>query len=473
MKLCPVCHTCYEDSARFCVRDGAQLLTGLPGPTLLPGDRFRFLRLLATGRMGDAYLASDAVANHHVLVKALPAHLFSNAESCQQFTANLTRLTTLHAPNLVAYQAVIEMGQGYVALVTEYVVGHDLREELANHQPLSPRRAATVTAGVAQGMAAAHAVGIPHLDLKPENILLFADAETQALRVKVADVGLACLKEGLAGSVTDDTGSEIARLPYYTSPEACQGEALDWRTDIYSLGVIMYEMLAGRPPFYAKSPSQVLAMQTGTPPKPLSLVNPALPETLVQLTMRMLSKQPAERPQTMQEVGDVCQRWLQSQGGNESFIPPAPRGGTVAEAPASAASVSSGAAPSAAPDISPPLTASYDLPLRLTIIDADDEGNRSRTIPGRVQEASPQGMRILTGTVETGQLNIIRDHTVAFKNRLAIEVDLPDGTVRMNGFAVRYQRAPDGRNWVVYIYIKEMPRDDRRRYEAFLRERSA
>jgi hypothetical protein len=123
--------------------------------------------------------------------------------------------------------------------------------------------------------------------------------------------------------------------------------------------------------------------------------------------------------------------------------------------------------------VAPLLTASYDLPLRLTIIDADDEGNRSRTIPGRVQEASPQGMRILTGTVETGQLNIIRDHTVAFKNRLAIEVDLPDGTVRMNGYAVRYQRAPDGRNWVVYIYIKEMPRDDRRRYEAFLRERSA
>ncbi len=470
MKLCPVCHTCYEDSARFCVRDGAQLLTGLPGPTLLPGNRFRFLRLLATGRMGDAYLATDAVANQHVLIKALPSHLFANAESCRQFTANLTRLTTLHAPNLVTYQAVIEMGQGYVALVTEYVVGHDLREELAEHRPLSPRRAATITAGVAQGLAATHAVGIPHLDLKPENILLFADAENRALRVKVADVGLACLKEGLAGSVTDDTGSEIARLPYYTSPEACQGEALDWRTDIYSLGVIMYEMLAGRPPFYAKSPGQVLAMQTGTPPKPLSLINPALPEVLVQLTMRMLAKQPAERPQTMQEVGDVCQRWLQSQEGPESFIPPSPPGGAAATASASAAVPASS---DAALGVAPPQTASYDLPLRLTIIDADDEGNRSRTIPGRVQEASPQGMRILTGTVETGQLNIIRDHTVAFKNRLAIEVDLPDGTVRMNGFAVRYQRAPDGRNWVVYIYIKEMPRDDRRRYEAFLRERSA
>lgn len=463
MKLCPVCHTCYEDTARFCVRDGAQLLTGLPGPTLLPGNRFRFLRLLTTGRMGDAYLASDAVANHHVLIKTLPSHLFANVESCRQFKANLTRLTTQPTPNLVAYQAVVEMEHGYVALVTEYVIGHDLREELTEHRPLSPRRAATITAGIAQGLAAAHAVNIPHLDLKPENVLLFADAETQALRVKVADVGLACLKEGLAGSVTDDTGSEIARLPYYTSPEACLGEALDWRTDIYSLGVILYEMLTGRPPFYAKSPGHVLRMQAGQPPTPLSLVNPALPAALAELTMRMLAKRPDDRPQTMLEVQAVCQPWLDSQGEVERFVAPTASVGTSGTAPAGTA---------ASEEASAPTAASYDLPLRLTIIDADDEGNRSRTIPGRVQEASPQGMRILTGTVETGQLNIIRDHTVAFKNRLAIEVDLPDGTVRMNGFAVRYQRAPDGRNWVVYIYIKEMPRDDRRRYEAFLRKQT-
>ncbi|MFQ3581961.1 MAG: serine/threonine-protein kinase [Chloracidobacterium sp.] len=457
MKLCPVCHACYEDVARFCVRDGSPLLDSLPVSTTLQG-RFRFLRLLTTGRMGDAYLASDAVANHQVLIKALPAYLFIDPEIRQRFMSNLARLTTVRSPSLVDYHALIEMDRGYVALVTEYVVGHDLREELRSHQPLSPRRAATIAREAAQGLAAAHAVGIPHFDLKPENILLFADAETQALRVKVADVGLSCLKESMTGSVTDDTGSEIARLPYYTSPETCLGEALDARTDIYGLGIILYEMLAGVPPFQAKSPGRILSMQATETPKQLSA---SLPEPLVALTMRMLAKQPGNRPQTMTEVWTACHDWLQSVGDTERFtvnqnMPPASK----IESPNGAES------PSAQATLAP----SHDLPLRLTIIDADDEGNRSRTIPGRVQEASPQGMRILTGTIETGQLNIIRDHTVAFKNRLDIEVDLPDGTVHMSGFAVRYNRAPDGRNWVVYIYIKEMPRGDRRRYEAFLRQ---
>lgn len=465
MKLCPVCHACYEDAARFCVRDGAELATGLPGPTLLPGDRFRVVRLLSAGRMGDAYLALDTAAGRQVLVKVFPLHLSVNPDGRRQLNACFNRLAGLREPNLVTYHAVVEMAQGYAALVTEYVVGHDLREELRRRRPLSPRRAAVVAAETAKGLAAAHAADAPHLDLKPENIFLFADAETQKLRIKVADVGLACFKEGLAGSVTDNTGSEIARLPYYASPEACLGEPLDARTDVYALGVILYEMLAGAPPFQAKSPGRVLQMQVNTPP-PLERLSPTLPPELVALTGRMLAKRPAERPQTMEEVRAVCQAWLDRQGEPEYFASSADESPTAAETPAET-TPSSPIAPEAAP------TASYDLPLRLTIIDADNEGNRSRTIPGRVQEASPQGMRILTGTIETGQLNIIRDHTVAFKNRLAIEVDLPDGTVHMTGFAVRYHRAPDGRNWVVYIYIKEMPRDDRRRYEAFLRERAA
>jgi hypothetical protein len=108
------------------------------------------------------------------------------------------------------------------------------------------------------------------------------------------------------------------------------------------------------------------------------------------------------------------------------------------------------------------------LPVRLTIIDADNEGHKSRTIGGKVVDLSSQGMHIQTSAVESDSLNIIKDHTVAFKNHLDIEIDLPTGTVHIDGFAVWYRPAADGRNWDVGIYIKEMPAADLDLYEDFL-----
>jgi hypothetical protein len=108
------------------------------------------------------------------------------------------------------------------------------------------------------------------------------------------------------------------------------------------------------------------------------------------------------------------------------------------------------------------------LPVRLTIIDADDEGNRSRVITGKVVDLSLQGMHVQTTAVESDSLNIIKDHTVAFKNRLDIEIDLPVGTVSIEGFAVWYRPSEDKINWSVGIYIKEMSGSDLELYEGFL-----
>ncbi len=104
----------------------------------------------------------------------------------------------------------------------------------------------------------------------------------------------------------------------------------------------------------------------------------------------------------------------------------------------------------------------------MTIIDADDESNASRTISGLVRDLGENGMRVETGTVATGQLNVIRDHTTAFKNRLEIAVNLPDGEVSLVGFAAWYRPAPDGINWNVGIYIRDMSSADRTRYNAYL-----
>jgi hypothetical protein len=110
------------------------------------------------------------------------------------------------------------------------------------------------------------------------------------------------------------------------------------------------------------------------------------------------------------------------------------------------------------------------LPMRMTIIDQSDEGRRSRIIEGRVLDLGQQGMRIQTGTVETGKLHIVRDHTVAFKNKLECEVDLPNGTVRLTGFAAWYRPEAEGIFWVVGLYIREMPAADRRIYDEYLKQ---
>lgn len=117
----------------------------------------------------------------------------------------------------------------------------------------------------------------------------------------------------------------------------------------------------------------------------------------------------------------------------------------------------------------PPLT--EPLPMRLTIIDQSDEGNRSRDIQGLVLEAGSQGMRIQTGTIETGELNIIRDHTVAFKNKLELEVDLPARTIKVTGFAAWYK--PDGINWTVGVYIRDLSSADRKAYDEYLKTLSS
>ncbi|HSO73290.1 MAG TPA: hypothetical protein VLU47_00505 [Blastocatellia bacterium] len=110
------------------------------------------------------------------------------------------------------------------------------------------------------------------------------------------------------------------------------------------------------------------------------------------------------------------------------------------------------------------------LPLRLTIIDQADEGRRSRVIDGQVLDLGKQGMRVQTGTIETGKLNIIRDHTVAFKNRLELEFDLPRQTVKCTGFAAWYKPEADGLVWVVGVYIRDMPAADRKAYDEYLAE---
>jgi hypothetical protein len=109
------------------------------------------------------------------------------------------------------------------------------------------------------------------------------------------------------------------------------------------------------------------------------------------------------------------------------------------------------------------------LPMRLTIVDQSDEGHRSRVIHGVVLDTGEQGLRIKTGTIETGQLNIIQNHTIAFKNKLEVEIDLPQRRIHITGFAAWYKPTGDGINWTVGVYIRDMSAEDRRAYDDYLK----
>ncbi len=113
------------------------------------------------------------------------------------------------------------------------------------------------------------------------------------------------------------------------------------------------------------------------------------------------------------------------------------------------------------------------LPMRLTIVDQGDEGHRSRVIKGVVLDTGEQGLRIKTGTIETGELNIIRDHTVAFKNKIEVEIDLPVKTIIVTGFAAWYKPTDDGMNWTVGVYIRDMTAEDRGIYDEYLKTLSS
>ncbi|MBX7218437.1 MAG: serine/threonine protein kinase [Blastocatellia bacterium] len=445
MKICPTCHTCYDDTARFCTLDGNSLAESLPGPRVLEA-RYQLTKCIGQGRLGDVYQATDLTTVQQVSVKVLPPNLFTTAAAESSFRAEVERLAKISSPHIAATLAFGLLPNAATYLVSEFVEGRTLREELKQDGLMDLTRVLEITRQAALGLSVAHGAGVLHLDLKPENVMVMADAQTQELRVKVVDFGLARLKDALGGAVATDSGSVIIRMPHYTSPEEGTGMPVDGRSDVYSLGIILYEMLTDHVPFRDKFPMKVLIMHATKTPEPPRSLNPKIPAEIEALVLKMLTKEPDGRPATMQAVADALSKLIPAHNPILFAAPVAP----PVPAPA-------------------PAAPSLNLPLRLTIIDADDEGNKSRTIPGTVQDASPQGMRIQTGTVATGQLNIIKDHTVAFKNRLDIAVDLPGGTVKMDAFAVRYNRAPDGMNWTVFIYIKDMARADRRLYEQYLK----
>ena len=272
--------------------DGAPRLD-LTGRTL--GD-YKVLRRIGQGGMGQVYLAEQLSLKRKVALKILRAELAANPTSLQRFKAEAESVAKVTHANIVQVYAYGE-ADGFPYIALEYVEGRNLKEYIARKGPPKLPVALSIIRQIAAGLQRASEAGIIHRDVKPENILLTAKGE-----VKVADFGLSrCLVADQQPLSITQSGV-VMGTPLYMSPEQVEGKPLDSRTDIYSLGVTCYYMLAGKPPFDGATPFEVAMKHARDEPPPLGALCPDLPEGLCAAVHKMMAKDPAQRHQTGREI---------------------------------------------------------------------------------------------------------------------------------------------------------------------------
>jgi serine/threonine-protein kinase len=259
-------------------------------------SRYKLLKKLGAGGMGDVYLAQDTTLNRYVAIKILPKRFTSNPERLGRFQREAQVASVINHPNVLTIHEVGEH-DGFHYIVTEYVDGETLGEILkAGALPVS--EAVRIAIGVAEALAAAHEYWIVHRDIKPDNIMLRRDRY-----VKVLDFGLAKLTD--PGGMATHFETQPGTLPgsvRYVAPERLLGEAADPRADIFSLGIVLYEMLAGAAPFPGKGVLEIVQSILKVEPPALREVRPELPETLELIVMKALEKDPGKRYQTAREL---------------------------------------------------------------------------------------------------------------------------------------------------------------------------
>jgi serine/threonine-protein kinase len=215
-------------------------------PTVF-NDRYEMHRHLARGGMSDVYLAKDLLLDRPVAVKVLFTEYARDPAFVERFRREAQAAANLNHPNIVA---VYDWGQqsGTYFIVMEYIEGRSLSDIVRTEGPLHPRRAAEIAADVAAALGFAHRNGVVHRDIKPGNILISPSGQ-----VKVADFGIAQAVVGGAEANLTQAGAVMGTATYF-SPEQAQGKAVDPRSDLYSLGCVLYEMLTTRPPFSGDTP---------------------------------------------------------------------------------------------------------------------------------------------------------------------------------------------------------------------------
>lgn len=282
--------------------ESAAILLEDDGERLAPGEEvghYEILKLIGKGGMGEVYLARDRILNRNVALKLLPFYYTQNDDRLRRFQREAQAASAQNHPNIIT---IYELGSvnDRQFIATEFIEGDTLRQHIIGRGPLPPAEALDIALQTTAALAAAHKAGIVHRDIKPENIMLRPDGY-----VKVLDFGLAKLAERpdplappVSGSVGPDISSGILMGTIrYMSPEQASGSAVDARTDIFSLGVVFYEMIAGRPPFRDDDAGRLVSSILNDDPPMLAEQSPLVPPDLAPVIEKTLRKDPADRYQ--------------------------------------------------------------------------------------------------------------------------------------------------------------------------------
>lgn len=328
MKECPTCKTCYEDIVELCPTDQTRLVSNLPGPSVIDG-KYKLLSCLGRGGMGSVFRATHLHLGRTVAVKTLlQDYANSDATAVSRFGREARAAAAVQHPNVVGVSDFGLTADNVRYLVMEYVEGKSLNDIIHQEAPMPPERVCRIMKQVCAGVGAAHALNLIHRDLKPANImvtepfgglkledmgLVFGDSEPTLkspeaatepeLTAKVLDFGLAkILNEDILGDDSADLKTGIMGTPFYMSPEQCSSKPIDIRSDIYSLGIILYQMLTKEVPFRGDSFGAIVTGHLMQPPPSIRVRNSAVSEALESVVLRAMSKNPANRQQTAAQL---------------------------------------------------------------------------------------------------------------------------------------------------------------------------
>ena len=304
MKICPICNRRFGDDVEACDFDGNLLWQSnrdpLLGTTL--NHRYRIIEKFGQGSMSTVYLAEQVQVERKVLLKILSEEYAQDEAFVKRFRQEAKLLSTLNNPRLIRLYDFDQADDGRLYIVTEYLGGKSLKTVLQS-RVLEIPTVIRIASQLVAGLAAAHSAGVIHRDITSDNILLVGDRED----VKITDFGLARSREIEATTRLTQVGTILGN-PYYVSPEQIEGFDTDERTDVYSFGIVLYEMICNKVPFNAATPTAVWMQHLNDQPLPPSQLRPQIQPRLEEIVLRALEKKPQHRWARLSEIAELLSK---------------------------------------------------------------------------------------------------------------------------------------------------------------------